>query len=106
MYHVGDFTVKCPPSVNDYHRLFTPKVLIRDVADILSSAEEEKKRKYCDVAYLLALLAVSVGGVLAREAECFIKLLTDKIAIKCISRSSRIDTSQAVFCNFEGPLTH
>ena len=57
----------------------------RDVAAILSSANEEK-RKYCDAAEVLCAsftpLVVSVDGVLGREAECFIKLLAEKIAIK------------------------
>ena len=47
-----------------------------------------KKRKYCDAAEVhvrrasFTPLVVSVDGVLGREAECFIKLLAEKIAIK------------------------
>ena len=55
-----------------------------DVASVLSSAEEEKKRKYNDAAEArrasFTPLVVSVDGVLGREAECFIQLLADKIA--------------------------
>ena len=63
-----------------------PSYLHRDVASILSSAEEEKKRKYNDAAEArhasFTPLVVSVDGVLGRELECFIQLLTDKIAQK------------------------
>ena len=65
-----------------------PSYLHRDVASVLSSAEEEKKRKYIDAAEArrasFTPLVVSVGGVLGREAECFIQLLADKIALKYI----------------------
>ena len=51
-----------------------PSYLHRDVASILSSAEEEKKRKYNDAAEArrasFTPLVVSVDGVLGREAEC------------------------------------
>ena len=63
-----------------------PSYLHRDVASVLSSAEEEKKRKYNDAAEAwrasFTPLVVSVDGVLGREAECFIQLLADKIALK------------------------
>ena len=60
-----------------------PSYLHRDVASILSSAEEEKKRntmmqqKHGDLPSF-SLLVVSVDGLLGREAECFIQLLADK----------------------------
>ena len=61
-----------------------PLYLHRDVASVLSSAEEEKKRKYNDAAEArrasFTPLVVSVDGDLGREAECFIQLLADKIA--------------------------
>ena len=64
----------------------TPSYSQRDIAAILSSAEEEKKRKYCDAAEVrrasFTSLVVSVDAVLGREAECFIELLAEKIAIK------------------------
>ena len=64
----------------------TPSYSHRDVAAILSSAEEDNKRKYCDAAEVrrasFTPLVVSVDGVLGWEAECFIKLLAEKIAIK------------------------
>ena len=72
----------------DIHVIDTdaPYYLHRDVASILSSAEEEKKRKYNDAADARCVsftpLVVSVDGVLGREAECFIQLLADKIAQK------------------------
>ena len=46
----------------------------------------------------------SVDGGLGRETECVIKsLLTSyQMEIKVISRSSRINTSQAIFRYFEG----
>ena len=63
-----------------------PSYLHRDVASVLSSAEEEKKRKYIDAAEArrasFTPLVVSVDGVLGREAECFIQLLADKIALQ------------------------
>ena len=63
-----------------------PSYLHRDVASILSSAEEEKKRKYNDAAEArrasFTPIVVSVDGVLGREAECFIQLLANKIAQK------------------------
>jgi hydrogenase maturation factor HypE len=63
-----------------------PSYLHRDVASVLSSAEEEKKRKYNDAAEArrasFTPLVVSVDGVLGREAEWFIQLLADKIAQK------------------------
>ena len=65
-----------------------PSYLHRDVASILSSVEEEKKRKYNDAAEArrasFTPLVVSVDGVFGREAECFIQLLADKIAQKCM----------------------
>ena len=61
-----------------------------------------KKRKNCDVAEVrrasFTTLVVSVNGVLGREAECFVKLLAEKME-KIISRSSRMDK---IFCQFEG----
>ena len=64
----------------------TPSYSHRDVAAITSSAEEDNKRKYCDAAEVrhasFTPLVVSVDGVLGWEAECFIKLLAEKIAIK------------------------
>ena len=63
-----------------------PSYSHRDVAAILSTAEEEKKRKYCDAAEVrhasFTPLVVSVDGVLGREAECFVKLLAENITIK------------------------
>ena len=60
--------------------------LHRDVASVLSSTEEEKKRKYNDAAEArrasFTPLVVSVDGALGREAECFIQLLADRIAQK------------------------
>ena len=65
---------------------------------ILSTAEEEKKRKYCDAAEVrrasFTPLVVSVDGVLGREAECFVKLLAEKNCYqmeKITSRSSGMD---------------
>ena len=50
-----------------------PSYLHRDVASVLSSAQEEKKRKYNDAAEArrasFTPLVVSVDGVLDREAE-------------------------------------
>ena len=64
----------------------TPSYSHRDVAAIISSAEEDNKRKYCGAAEVrhasFTPLVVSVDGVLGWEAECFIKLLAEKIAIK------------------------
>ena len=58
----------------------------RDVAAVLSSAEEEKI-KYCDAAEVrrasFTPLVVSVDGVLGREADHFIQHLAEKIATKC-----------------------
>ena len=63
-----------------------PSYLHWDVASILSSDEEEMKRKYNDAAEArrasFTPLVVSVDGVLGQEAECFIQLLADKIAQK------------------------
>ena len=61
-----------------------PLYLHRDVASVLSSAEEEKKRNDAAEARRASFtpLVVSVDGVLGREAECFIQLLADKIALK------------------------
>ena len=63
-----------------------PSYSHRGVAAILSSAKEEKKRTYCDAADVRCTpftpLVVSVDGYLGREAEYFIKLLAEKIAIK------------------------
>ena len=63
-----------------------PSYSHRDVAAILSTAEEEKKRKYCDAAEVrrasFTPLVISVDGVLGQEAECFVKLLAEKIATK------------------------
>ena len=63
-----------------------PLYLHRDVASILSSVEEEKKRKYSDAAEARCAsftpLVVSVDGVLGREAECFIQLLAEKMEKK------------------------
>ena len=63
-----------------------PSYSHRDVAAVLSSAEEEKKRRYCDAADVCCAsftpLVVSVDGVLGREADHFIQLLAEKIAIK------------------------
>ena len=54
----------------------------------LSYRQLKKKRKYNDAAEArrasFTPLVVSVDGVLGREAECFIQLLADKIAQKCM----------------------
>ena len=60
-----------------------PSYLHRDVASILSSAEEEKMGKYNDAAearrpsFIYTTSCIRVDGVLGREAECFIQLLAD-----------------------------
>ena len=66
-----------------------PSYLHWDVASVLSSVEEEKKRKYNEAAEAwrasFTPLVVSVDGVLGREAECFdhtTRGLADKMAQK------------------------
>ena len=63
-----------------------PSYSHRDVTDILSTDEEEKKKRmYCDASEVRCASftsVVSVGGVLGRETEFFVKLLADKMDIQ------------------------
>ena len=53
--------------------------------DVLSAAEEEKKRKYqsaCnDRRALFTPLCVSVDGMMGKEAGIFVKRLTERLSI-------------------------
>ena len=64
----------------------TPSHSHRVVTAILSSAEEEMKKKYSEAAALrqasFTPLVVSVDGVLGREANFFVKQLAQKLAHK------------------------
>ena len=73
---------------SNFSTFTAPSYSNRDVASVLSSADEEKKRKYNDAAEArrasFTPLVVSVDGVLGREVECFIQILAAKIAEKDI----------------------
>ena len=78
----------------------------RDVAAILSSAEEDKVLRCAEIhcAFFTPLIVSVDARVLGQEAECFIKLLAEKIAIKWKNHIQKYSVTQWIRAklSFEG----